>query len=123
MRVMRTLPGILIRGAAVGLLALTATALALAQEPADPPTPLDPVTVTGRAAPLDRSLHMLRILVEQSAPCLGCDVIVRQAARPTALRLLSYMLLPAEPPPVTEAERLALEIKLKDSPELEFLRP
>ena len=116
------MPRMLIRGAAIGLSALAATATAIAQPPADEPVLLEPVTVTGRAAPLNRSLHMLRILVEQSAPCLGCDVIVRQAARPAALRLLSYMLLPAEPPPVTEAERLAFEIKVKDSPELEFLR-
>jgi len=40
-----------------------------------------------------------------------------------AARLLAYMLLPAEPPPVTEADRLLFEIKLADSPELEFLRP
>jgi len=123
MNAMSTTPTTLARCAAIGALALAATAIAQADKPAEGTVPLDTITVTGRAPPLDRSLYLLRILVEQSAPCLGCDAVLQQARTPPAIRLLNYLLMPAEPPPVSEAERLAFEIKLKDSPELEFLRP
>ena len=104
----------------------TATALALAAVPAyaqdgtDPATELDPITVTAPVAPLDRSLHLLRLLVAQSAPCLGCDAVLTQP--PATARLLGY-LLASEPPAVSQDDLLLLDIKLKDSPDLEYLRP
>lgn len=113
----------LARCAAIGALALVAPAMAQVDKPAEAAVPLDPIIVTGRVAPLDRSQYLLRILVEQSAPCLGCDAVLVQRRAPAVVRLLNYLLMPAEPPPVTEADRLAFDIKLQDSPELEFLRP
>jgi hypothetical protein len=79
---------------------------------------LEPVTVIAPAAPLDRSLQLLRALVRDSTPCLGCDAAPLPAREPALLELL----LASEPPQPDEATRLQREIKLKDSPDLEYLR-
>jgi hypothetical protein len=97
-------------------LAGTAPAFAQSQDPEDALL-LEPLTVTAPVAPLDRSLHLLRLLVAQSTPCLGCD-----AAPVRSNALLDY-LLASEPPAVSETDLLLLDLKVKDSPELEFLRP
>jgi hypothetical protein len=100
-----------------------ATAPVLAQDTAAPETTeLDPITVTAPAAPLDRSLNLLRLLVAQSAPCLGCDAVLAPVQPPATARLLGY-LLASEPPAVSQHDLLLLDIKLKDSPDLEYLRP
>jgi len=109
-------------GAALALLASVAGAQPGTQ-PGDEPIALDPITVTGTVEPLDRSMHLLRLLVDQSAPCLGCDAVLQLQARPPMARtVLDFLLLPAEPPPVDEATRLARDIKLRDSPDLDYLR-
>jgi len=95
---------------------------AFAEDPAEPPVELETVTVTAPVPPLDRSQRLLRILVEQSTPCLGCDAVLRERRSP-AVSLLSDLLLPVEPPQVDEATRLAKDVKLQDSPDLEYLRP
>lgn len=82
------------------------------------PTVLDPVEVTAPVTPLDRSLYLLRLLVEQSAPCLGCDAAA--AGRVPALPVLDYLMLPADR--VDEVTRLARDVKLQDSRDLEYLR-
>lgn len=107
--------------ASAPMLALALATPAFAQGPAEEAIELEPLTVTAPVSPLDRSLHLLRLLVEQSAPCLGCDAAV--AARdPARARLLSY-LLHSEPPAPAAGELLLFDLKVKDSPELEFLRP
>ena len=68
--------------------------------------------------PGDRYSGMLKMAEDLRA----CDAVLRER-RPPATSLLSYLLLPAEPPQVDEATRLALDIKLQDSPDLEYLRP
>lgn len=118
----RTPRGIRSLTALLALLAFAAGAQAPA-DPADSAVKLDPITVTGATEPLDRSLHLLRLLVDQSAPCLGCDAVLRIKARPpVALTVLEFLLLPTEPPVVDEATRLARDIKLQDSPDLDSLR-
>jgi len=104
-------------------LVLSAGLTAQAAEPPEDPVSLEPMIVMAPIAPLDRSLILLRLLVERSTPCLGCDAVLRTPRAPAAARLLSYLLMPTEPPPVGDSERLLFEIKLADSPELEFLRP
>ena len=95
---------------------------AMAQEPAtDEATELEPMSVIAPVSPLDRSLYLLRLLVEQSAPCLGCDAVLASRRAPSE-RVLSY-LLESEPPEPSEADLLMFEIKVKDSPDLEYLRP
>jgi hypothetical protein len=105
------------------LAAVAAATLALAAAAQDPDTvTLDPVVVTAPAAPLDRSLYLLRIMVGQSTPCLGCDAVLVE--RPWAMRtLLDYLLWPGPPPEVDESTRMARQIKLQDSPDLDYLRP
>jgi hypothetical protein len=111
-------PGALYPVIALALVVSTAAA----RQPADPDAAeLEPITVTAPVAPLDRSLYLLRLLVAQSAPCLGCDAVLADRRTPAA-RLLSY-LLESEPPEPTEADLLMFEIKVKDSPDLEYLRP
>ena len=107
------------------ILALAALPAAFVVRADDPPATaveFEPLTVTAPVEPLDRSLQMLRLLVEQSAPCLGCDAVLQPRTSRT-VDFLSYLLLPAEPPQVDEATRLAHEIKLQDSPDLDYLRP
>lgn len=106
---------------AAAALAVIAGAAAAQDTPQDP-VELESITVIAPQRPLDRSLELLRILVEQSTPCLGCDAVLRQPRSRTA-SLLGYLLLPGEPPQVDEATRLAHEIKLQDSPDLDYLRP
>lgn len=103
--------------APVAMLAAVLALRATAQEPE--PVTLEPLTVTAPVAPLDRSLYLLRLLVEQTTPCLGCDAVL-VAREPAALKLLDYLLFP--PDRLDEAARLAREIKLQDSPDLEYLR-
>lgn len=106
----------------LGVPALLALACALpaAGQESGAPTELEPMTVTAPVDPLDRSLLLLRLLVEKSAPCLGCDAVLaqREAFPETALE---YLLLPADR--IDEATRTARDVKLQDSPDLEYLRP
>jgi hypothetical protein len=96
---------------------------ASASEPPDPAVfELEPIVVTPDRAPLDEPSRLLRILVEQSAPCLGCDAVLARPPRP-GVALLQYLLMPTAPPDVDEAARVALEVKLHDAPDLEYLRP
>lgn len=106
-------------GTVLPALALAGAAAIRAQDPAaGPATELPPLTVTAPIAPLDRSRQLLRLLVEKSAPCLGCDAVLRPAARP--LTLQDYLLQPADR--VDEATRVARDVKLQDSPDLQYLR-
>jgi hypothetical protein len=93
--------------------------VARAQDGPEAATELEPVTVIAPIPPLDRSRHLLRLLVEKSAPCLGCDAA--GTARDAQAELLQY-LLASTPPEVDEATRLAFEVKLQDSPDLQYLR-
>lgn len=90
-----------------------------AQEPAD--TELEPMTVIAPARPSwERSSELLRLMVEKSSPCLGCDAVVRPAAQPVMTTLQDYLLQPAHQ--VDEATTLARQVKLQDSPDLQYLR-
>ena len=91
-----------------------------AQQPApETATEFEPVIVTAPARPSwERSDELLRLLVEKSAPCLGCDTVVR--ARPATLTLQDYLLRPAGS--VDEAATLARHVKLQDSPDLQYLQ-
>lgn len=107
---------------AAALLALAGSLPSAAQDPgaADAATELEPLTVIAPVNPLDRSLHLLRLLVAKSAPCLGCDAVLAQREEFPAT-VLEYLLLPADQ--VDEATRVARDVKLQDSPDLEYLRP
>lgn len=115
--VRRTLPRAL-----PALLALACALPAAGQDggPPDDATELEPITVTAPVSPLDRSLHLLRLLVDRSAPCLGCDAVLARS-EPFRMTVLEYLLSP--PDQVDEATRTAREVKLQDSPDLEYLRP
>jgi hypothetical protein len=63
----------------------------------DEATILDEVQVTSDVQPL---------------PCLGCDA--RPAPEPTALRLMRFLLLPAEPPIPDRAATLAHDARYGD---------
>lgn len=113
---MKTLPAC----CAVALAAVISPPLT-PQEPS--PETLEPVVVTAPVPEFDRSLHLLRLLVARSAPCLGCDAVRAPPSEAAAAELLRYLLLPAVPTPPSETERLLFDIKVADSPELDFLRP
>ena len=99
-------------------LALAAPVAALADQDA---VELEPLTVTAPVNALDRSQRLLRLLIERSAPCLGCDAVLVRSPEPRTVTLLKYLLLPAVPPDVDEAARLAAY--LRHDHELEFLEP
>jgi hypothetical protein len=82
---------------------------------------LEPIVVIAPQDPLDRSQRLLRLLVAESTPCLGCDAVLVQRPPSRAIQMLRYLLLPAVPPEVDEARRLAVHVKLHDSPDLEYL--
>jgi hypothetical protein len=84
-----------------------------------PPVELENLRVTARPAPLDAQRELLRQLVDRSAPCLGCDVARRDASRAQRLR---QMLFGTPPPEPDEAQLAAFEVKLKEAPDLEYLR-
>lgn len=84
---------------------------------------LEPLSATPRADALYEGDALLRALLSRSTPCLGCDARARPEPRSLAGELLHYLLLPAIPAEPDEASRLAFEIKLQDSPDLEYLRP
>ena len=92
-----------------------------ADEPSADAVRLEPLIVTLPADPLEDSLDLLRVLVAETAPCLGCDTVLRQRPRPIALTLLEHLLLPVEPSPVDELTWLMRDAKLKDSPDLDYL--
>lgn len=90
-----------------------------AQEPAD--TELETLTVTAPARPSwERSSELLRLMVEKSSPCLGCDAVMRPEAQPVMATLQDYLLQPAHQ--VDEVTTLARHVKLQDSPDLQYLR-
>jgi hypothetical protein len=129
MQVAAAVKRILLRGVPA-ILALALALPAVAEEPGVPDaatglatdlgTDLEPMTVTAPANPLDRSLHLLRLLVDKSAPCLGCDAVLARR-EPFPATVLEYLLLPADR--IDEATRTARDIKLQDSRDLEYLRP
>lgn len=101
------------------LVALALAPAVPAQEPAD--TELEPITVTAPPRPpWERSDELLRLLVEKTAPCLGCNAVVRPSARPVMTTLQDYLLQPADR--VDEATTVARQVKLQDSPDLQYLR-
>lgn len=110
------------RLAATALAVLACAAGAGPPETDDEAVVLEPLVVREPVAPLDRSMHLLRLLVQRSAPCLGCDAVLVERRRPAAVSMLEYLLLPAPPPEVDEATRQARDIKLQDSPDLDYLR-
>ena len=85
-------------------------------------TELEPITVTGSTPPLDRSLKLLRIMVEQSTPCLGCDAVLRESRPAPTTTLLRYLLAHPSPNDVDAATKLASDVKLHDAPDLEYLK-
>lgn len=106
--------------------ALAAGAAAVADEPAAPAadaTPLDTVVVHPPRETLDDSLRLLRLLVEQSAPCLGCDAVLTPERDAPATALLKYLLWPTPPPDVDEGRRLLMDLRTQDDRTLEYLRP
>lgn len=112
------------------LLTLTAAlllqaGLAAAEPPAanEAPTELEPLIVYPSTLPLDEPARLLRLLVLRSTPCLGCDAVLRQPTPSPAAVLLQYLLVPSPPPEVDESRRLALDLKLQDAPDLDYLRP
>jgi hypothetical protein len=99
------------------LLALGASPAVLAQPPADD-TELEPMTVTAPPRPSwDRTDRQLRLMLDKSSPCLGCDAA---RAGPAALGWQDYLLQPVGE--VDEATTLARHVKLQDSPDLQYLR-
>lgn len=104
------------------LVILVASGLAAQLPAADEPVPatLPPMTVIAPDDPLERSMQLLHILVDTSAPCLGCDAVPVGARGPNLLELLLPTTEPAQP---DAAARLAVDIKLIDSPDLEYLQP
>lgn len=99
-------------------LALTVPATTLADEDA---VELEPLTVTAPVSPLDQSQRLLRLLIERTAPCLGCDAVLARSPESRTVKLLKFLLLPAVPPEVDESARLAAY--LRHDHELEFLEP
>lgn len=105
------------------VLSLAATALGAAEfEAADSQTDLEPITVTAPVSPLDRQQQLLRILVERSTPCLGCDAVLRQSPPAPTVAFLHQLLAHPSPNDVDAATRLASDVRLHDSPDLEYLQ-
>lgn len=106
---------------------LAAAVTVLADEPAAPPgespAQLETIVVHPLTPPLDESRRLLRLLVESSSPCLGCDAVLVPAHESPALSLLKYMLVPTPPPEMDEGARLLMDLRTSDDRTLEYLRP
>lgn len=82
----------------LGLVAgVAATTPLPAAEPADAPTTLEDIVVTPPVRPLDESTDRLRRLLDETAPCLGCDTAPLVARRTLAERIVRYVFLPTPP--------------------------
>lgn len=110
--------------------ALILATLAAAAEPpsggtgadtGDEPVRLDELTVTGRPDPLLAQQRRLRMLLDTSAPCLGCDARATASREGVLAGILRFVLLPAIPAEPDAAHWLAAEAQCADAPAaLEF---
>lgn len=109
----------------VTLVAAVLLQAGLAAAPAsdEAPIELEPLIVHAFPLPLDEQALLLRLLILRSTPCLGCDAVLREPRPSRAAMVLRYLLVPGVPPQTDEAARLALDLKVLDSPDLEYLRP
>lgn len=104
------------------LITLAFASASPAQHPAtENATELEPVTVTAPPTPSwERDARQLRLRIDKSTPCFGCDTVARPQARPVYLTLQDYLLRPVGQ--VDEGTTLARHVKLQDSPDLQYLR-
>ena len=89
----------------VMVLALTALLPAFAAHAADrtdadegETTQLEPIVVTPQPNPLDESMRHLHKLLDESTPCLGCELAPQKARQGLVENVVRYVLLPATPP-------------------------
>lgn len=99
-----------VRGAstAAAMMAITVTGIALADGVADgDATLLDPIEITAPVPAIDAELWRLKLLLEATTPCLGCDADALPTRENILAGLVRFMFLASEPPPMDEA-RLVL---------------
>lgn len=92
---------------AAGILAVALLPLAAAaQTDARDSVELDPLVITAPVAPLDRELQRLRLMLDVTTPCLGCEAQSVSTRETIVTGLIRFMLFPAEPPPRDEARQV-----------------
>lgn len=76
------------------------------EEAAPDSVQLEDIVVTARPNPLDAAMLRLRVLLDTSTPCLGCDANAAPTRENVVMGLVRFVLLPSVPPEPDEAERV-----------------
>lgn len=105
---------------------IAATATGAAAEPPDTPTALEDIVVTAPARPLDESVDRLHHLLDETAPCLGCDSAPLVKRRSLPERIVRYVFFPRAPvEPASEGRRelgTAAQHRAEErGPEMDFI--
>lgn len=109
---------------ALALLLVATAALHAEEGDGEAAVLLDPITITEPVQPLDAPLWRLKLLLDATTPCLGCDANVAPTRENLLTGLVRFLLLPAEPPPRDEARRALSAVRCASAgPESEFRCP